>query len=58
MKNGGDDVHAAPPQKHSNFKDPTEVIYLQKEYINRKIKDRESDFRVKHDSGAFGPGAD
>jgi hypothetical protein len=27
-------------------------------YINRKIKDRESDFSLKHASGAFGPGAD
>ena len=55
MKNGG---NGAPPQKHSTFKDPTEVIYLQKKYINRKIKDRESDVRSKHASGAFWPGAD
>ena len=55
---GGDGVDAAPPQKHSNFKDPTEAIYLQKKHINRNIKDRESDFRAKHASGAFVPGAD
>ena len=36
-KNGGDGVHAAPPQKHSNFKDPTEVIYLKDKCINKKL---------------------
>ena len=57
MKKGERRRHAAP-QEHFNFKDPSEVIYLMKKYINRKIKDRESDFRLKHASGAFGPGAD
>ena len=30
VKTGSDGVHAAPPQEHSNFEDPTEVIYLKK----------------------------
>ena len=29
-KNGGDGVHAAPPQEHFISKDPSEVIYLMK----------------------------
>ena len=58
VKSGGERGHTAPTQEHFNFKDPSEVIYLMKKYINRKIKDRESDFRLKHASGAFGPGAD
>ena len=53
----GDGVHTAPPQKHSKCKDPTEVIYLQKNTSIEK-HDRESSLRSKHASGAFGPGAD
>ena len=56
--NMGATVLTPRPQKHSNFEDPTEVIYLQKKYIKRKIKDRESEVWLKHASGAFGPGAD
>ena len=35
---GGDGNHSAPPQEHSNFKDPTEVIYLKKNTSIEKYK--------------------
>ena len=35
-ENGGRRCSRRAPQKHSNFKDPTEVIYLKKKYSNRK----------------------
>ena len=35
MRIGGDGGHAAPPQEHYNFKDPTEVTYLNK--INKRV---------------------
>ena len=55
MKTGGDGNHAAPHQKHSNFKDPTEVICLKKKYINEKLKIGKVTFELNTPRAPSGP---